>query len=264
MFNQLRSIRLLATAGLATVLAAPALVAAPAGAEPLTAASAMRSGVLVSAAPHVHDVTARAGRTGAHLGSIYVSAYLSTAKPAVAKNSRVYVQRLVQGKWRNVGSRVIADPNGPGMQLKWASSHAAVLRVVVPKLKLVTPRMRVPAAPSSTKSRYYVRDYKVGDGGTIFRVFKDGTTYSISHGDLEYSCWAGRVAANRLRLTTFDFGSATLVYRTSGNWRTLRIHDSQTTPVGGARTALTGKNKKYLGFCSSPAYAQVTTDPNGI
>lgn len=263
MFNQLRSIRLLAMAGLATALAGPALVAAPAGAAPV-GSSALRSGVLVSAAPHVHDVTARAGRTGGKLGSIYVSAYLSTSKPTAARNSRVYVQRLQKGTWRNVGSRVIADPNGAGMKLTWASPHAAVLRVVVPKLKLVSPRMKVPAAPSSPKSRYYVRDYRTGDGGVILRVFKDGTTYSISHGDLEYSCWAGRLAANRLRLTTFDFGTGSQVYRTSGTWRTLRIHDSATRPIGGARLALTGKNKQYLGFCSSPTYAQVSTDPAGI
>ncbi len=135
--------------------------------------------------------------------------------------------------------------------------------MTIPTLGLVSPRMKVPAAPKSTKSRYYVRKDKTGDGGAVLRVFKDGTAYGISHADLEYSCLAGRLDKPWLRLTSYDFGGWSVKYRTSGTWKRLSIQDDA-KPVGGPRTSLSGKNKRYFRFCAAPAYASVTTDPNGF
>jgi hypothetical protein len=246
----------------AVALVVPVLATSPASAVPSVAT---RPTVVSApaAAPAKNHVHARAGRSGSTLGTIYVAVSVSSSDPAVSGQRHAVVQRWRSGAWRTVGSVLIKDMDGPPATLKWRSSKAATLRVRVPSLRLVSPSMKVPAAPSSPWSRYYVRKSRTGDGGAILRVFQDGTAYGINHADLEYSCLAGRLNSPWLTLRSFDFGGWRVKYRTAGTWKRLRINDGYSA-VGGPRKSLKGTHKKYFGFCAAPTYASVSTDPNAV
>lgn len=248
----------------ALALVAPAVATSPASAvaSPTAVPTVVSAGAPAAAKAKNH-VYAGAGRAGSTLRTIYVSVSLSSSDPGVSGRRSAVVQQRRSGAWRTVGTVVIKDLDGPPVALKWRSTKAATLRVRVPSWRLVSPSMRVPAAPSSPYSRYYVRKAKTGDAGAVLRVFQDGTAYGIDHADLEYSCVAGRLAPPWLTLKSFDFGGWRAKYRTSGTWNQLRINDGYVA-VGSPRTSLKGTHKRYFGFCAAPTYASVSTDPNAF
>jgi hypothetical protein len=171
----------------------------------------------------------------------------------------IVLQQWSGGIWSDWASKA-AKADGP-VRFTFAERAAITVRVAVPAAGLTSPAMVLPAAPARDGSRYYVRSYRKGTGVWIVRVFQDGVAYGISHRGWEYSCLAGSLAEGLLTLTTFDFGGEAVALAASGTWDNLKIRDTATKPVKGARKSLSGRNRTYLTLCAAPTYAFVSTHP---